>query len=576
MNNIDCLRFIHEIEIVMKNNSSRGLPAKKTVGSVVRRANPTKVEEQSSSNSASLSNSANKSVNKSSSNNKDKTQSEPVCDICAQNVPGPEREKIYAYGKCDHHVCYVCSARLRAICDQQECPICREKLEDVVFCANKSKLFNNHNLKSYQYDVRYRIYFENDKIRTVFDKLLTFDCLICRENEQSSCTTKENGENSVEPDQESKKPNDPVVKESIKPTKYRFPNVQKLETHLEYRHKLKLCDLCLKHNKLFPFEYSYYTSESLRKHKQFGEDKTPHRGHPKCELCHNNFFNQDELILHMSREHFHCHLCGRHNTTQHIYFMDYESLRNHFKTKHFLCERENCRHEQFTSAFDSEVDYRLHLLQVHEISNNLSRGEARQHRTIVLDAAPLRLSSRSSHHDGPPRNAAIVTTGTPATANDPRRLIPESIRAQIRQQRLPSNSDFPALGNVSRSSSSNLRNVSQQIANSSHPSGNDPLAMPGPSNSAASFVRSAGGRGKPPQQLNEMEFPPLPEQPKKKTGNKSKTSSTKTSKNNREEMALDQLISASLSLSGRAGRNNNGKSGKTNKSTKHRPIKIQL
>lgn len=54
-----------------------------------------------------------------------------VCDICAQNIPGPEREKIFAFGKCDHFVCYVCSARLRVICDQLDCPICREKLDIV-------------------------------------------------------------------------------------------------------------------------------------------------------------------------------------------------------------------------------------------------------------------------------------------------------------------------------------------------------------------------------------------------------------------------------------------------------------
>lgn len=54
-----------------------------------------------------------------------------ICDICAQNVPGPEREKIFAFGKCDHYVCYVCSARLRVICEQSDCPICREKLDSV-------------------------------------------------------------------------------------------------------------------------------------------------------------------------------------------------------------------------------------------------------------------------------------------------------------------------------------------------------------------------------------------------------------------------------------------------------------
>lgn len=60
-----------------------------------------------------------------------------ICDICAQNVPGPERDDIIAFGRCDHHVCYVCSARLRVICDQPDCPICRDKLENVSYKYKK-------------------------------------------------------------------------------------------------------------------------------------------------------------------------------------------------------------------------------------------------------------------------------------------------------------------------------------------------------------------------------------------------------------------------------------------------------
>lgn len=67
----------------------------------------------------------------SNNNNNHDNSRELACDICAQNVPGPEREKIYAFGKCDHYVCYVCSARLRVVCDQSDCPICREKLDSV-------------------------------------------------------------------------------------------------------------------------------------------------------------------------------------------------------------------------------------------------------------------------------------------------------------------------------------------------------------------------------------------------------------------------------------------------------------
>lgn len=87
-----------------------------------------------------------KDNNNSGTNNNTKDQ---ICDICAQNVPGPEREKIFAYGKCDHHVCYVCSARLRVICDQSECPICREKLDSVSKSSRNLTTSSKHFLKIY-------------------------------------------------------------------------------------------------------------------------------------------------------------------------------------------------------------------------------------------------------------------------------------------------------------------------------------------------------------------------------------------------------------------------------------------
>ena len=544
----------------MKNISTKVLPARRTIGSIVRQTNQQK--DRSGANGAESKTSGN--IN--DSNHGSKIESDPVCDICAQAVPGPEREKIYASGKCDHHVCYVCSARLRAVCDLQECPICREKLDKVVFSANKTKSFDSHDLKSYPHDSKNNIYFENENIKSAFERLLSIECLKClKQAEEPSSTSKEDDK------KVSDQNHDPKTSPAAvgKTNKAHFPNIQRLKNHLDSVHKLRLCDLCLAHNKLFAFEYSYYDHESLKRHVQKGEPNTSHRGHPRCKLCNNIFFNLDELLQHMSREHYHCHLCGRHNSTQHIYFLDYPSLRNHFKTKHFLCERDNCRHEQFTSAFDTQVDYQLHIVQVHEISLNLTRGEARQHRTIVLDSASHRQVS-NIQQDRLPSNAAIVTTGIPATANNPRRQIPESLQAQIIQQRLPSRADFPALGNTRPNTSSSVsqnslhQSTSQQSRNTRDGAG-------------PSFVRSLGGHGRLPEQLNDTDFPPLPEQPKKgKSNKKAKSSAVKPKPPCRpEDMTLDQLISSSLTLSARNNRNSS-KSNKASKSTKHRPIKIQL
>lgn len=493
----------------------------------------------------------------------------PICDICVQDVPGPEREKIFAFGKCDHHVCYVCSARLRAICDQFECPICREKLENVVFSSNKNRPFEKCNLKDCLYNEKHRIYFENETIKSAYEKLLKFECLECLKgvaNKQSA---------NKQPVKMSS-----LANEQSNST-IEFSDVFELKRHLNSVHKLKLCDLCLTHNKLFPFEYSYYDASSLRKHMKDGEPKTSHRGHPNCSLCHNTFFNTDELVQHMSREHFHCHLCGRHDSNMLIYFLDYESLRQHFKSKHFLCERDNCRHEQFTPAFDSQIDLQLHIVQVHGNSTtSLSRGEARQQRTITLDSAPHRaVATRQSNL---PRNAAVVSTGTAATANNPRQQVPESIQAQVRQQRLPSRADFPALGFTGPGSSSSTltHSYGNQYPSLAQTDSYDQTSrsvtlsqrlIAGPSNSRGSFVRSAGGGYRPPEQLSEMDFPPLPEQPKPKGNQKSKVQ--QKARNNRDDgLTLDLLISSSLTLSSRKNNSRN----KPNKSSKPKALKIQL
>jgi hypothetical protein len=34
-------------------------------------------------------------------------------------------------------------------------------------------------------------------------------------------------------------------------------------------------------------------------------------GHPMCEFCENRFYGDNELYLHMSTEHFTCHICPR-------------------------------------------------------------------------------------------------------------------------------------------------------------------------------------------------------------------------------------------------------------------------
>lgn len=50
---------------------------------------------------------------------------EKNCVLCCQEV------EIFALGKCDHPVCYRCSTKMRVLCDQKYCAVCREELDKV-------------------------------------------------------------------------------------------------------------------------------------------------------------------------------------------------------------------------------------------------------------------------------------------------------------------------------------------------------------------------------------------------------------------------------------------------------------
>lgn len=50
-----------------------------------------------------------------------------ACVVCFKNVD------LFSVGECDHPVCYECSTRMRVLCQQNECPICRQVLSKVSF-----------------------------------------------------------------------------------------------------------------------------------------------------------------------------------------------------------------------------------------------------------------------------------------------------------------------------------------------------------------------------------------------------------------------------------------------------------
>ncbi|XP_042895849.1 E3 ubiquitin-protein ligase ZNF598 [Parasteatoda tepidariorum] len=256
------------------------------------------------------------------------------CVLCCKEI------SIYATGLCDHPVCYECSARMRVLCETNECPICRSEIPLVIFTEQPQPFSNNGNKKSSLMNKNYQIVFESEEVKKSFDLLLISQCQICQEV---------------------------------------FPSFEKLKEHVRRKHELFYCEICNNSLKIFTFERKCYNRKDLARHKIKGDpDQTSHRGHPLCEYCDVRYVDHDDLFRHLRREHFFCHFCDADGL--HQYYQSYEYLRVHFRTDHYLCEEGECVNEKFTAVFRSEIDLKAHTAVHH--SKNKSKAEAREARKI--------------------------------------------------------------------------------------------------------------------------------------------------------------------------------------------------
>ncbi|KAI3360070.1 hypothetical protein L3Q82_014387 [Scortum barcoo] len=262
-------------------------------------------------------------------------ETERHCVLCCQEVD------IFALGKCDHPVCYRCSTKMRVLCEQKYCAVCREELDKVVF-VKKVVDFSSLPYQKFPCEKKHDIYFSDEKIYDEFRHLLLPECPHCSE---------------------------PKV----------FSKYEELEHHMRKQHELFCCKLCTKHLKIFSHERKWYTRKELARHRAHGDpDDTSHRGHPLCKFCDERYLDNDELLKHLRRDHYFCHFCDADGSQE--YYSDYPYLSEHFRQSHYLCEEGRCATEQFTHAFRTEIDYKAHKAAEH----SKNRAEARQNRHIDL------------------------------------------------------------------------------------------------------------------------------------------------------------------------------------------------
>ncbi|KAK4559485.1 hypothetical protein RGQ29_008637 [Quercus rubra] len=303
------------------------------------------------------------------------------CAVCADAL------EWVAYGACGHReVCSTCVARLRFICEDRRCCICKSE-SDVVFVTKAlgdyTRLINDFSiLPSDVKEGKVGSYWYHEDTQAFFDDVDHYNMIkaMCR----LSCSVCDNVEG---------QPNDGPKRRA------KFRNIEQLKGHLFHQHKLFMCSLCLEGRKVFICEQKLYTKVQLKQHRSTGDSEVDgseserggFMGHPMCEFCRSHFYGENELYSHMSTEHYTCHICQRQHPGHYEYYKNYDDLEIHFRQEHFLCEDEACLAKKFI-VYQSEADLKRHNALEH--GGRMSRSK----RNAALQI-PTSFRYRSSEQD---------------------------------------------------------------------------------------------------------------------------------------------------------------------------------
>ncbi|KAI8531750.1 hypothetical protein RHMOL_Rhmol11G0159900 [Rhododendron molle] len=284
------------------------------------------------------------------------------CAVCAETLEWA------AYGQCGHReVCSTCIARLRFICDDRRCCICKSE-SSIVFVTKAlgdyTRMINDFSILPvdpmegqvgpFWYHEATQAFFEDFDHYKMIAAMCKLSCVVCdKKDEQGS-------EGSVR--------------------RMKFRNIEQLKSHLFHHHRLFTCILCLEGRKMFICEQKLYSRTQLNRHISIGDsevdgsesERSGFKGHPACEFCQNPFYGDNELYTHMSTEHYTCHICQRQRPEQYDYYRNYDDLEIHFRREHFLCEDEACLAKKFI-VFPNEPEMKRHNAMEH--GGHMSRSK---------------------------------------------------------------------------------------------------------------------------------------------------------------------------------------------------------
>ena len=198
------------------------------------------------------------------------------CIICAEYIDSVAR--LSTFGACNHcDICSVCFLRIRALQRKFACPTCKTELDKIICCKESNKKFEDFSIwgdsigDGYTYDERSQIFFPKEYFKEKIEPLFRFQCKVCRQTRR---------------------------------------DFKSLKGHLGAEHKLSMCQLCIDFKQVFPAEQIYYSQKDFEKHMRHG-DADGSIGHPMCEFCRTRYYDSTALFIHLSKDHYTCHLCEK-------------------------------------------------------------------------------------------------------------------------------------------------------------------------------------------------------------------------------------------------------------------------
>ena len=244
-----------------------------------------------------------------------------VCIICANKL-------IYAaLLPCIHTVCHVCVFRQRALYEKKACLVCRTECDRMIITEQIDKTFNDFSDSSSfeSHDPKYNIDFTSSYAYKDTLGLLDYNCKMCNET---------------------------------------FPLFKTLSEHVKNEHHKYFCLICSNNRKAFVSELKLYNFKQLQKHQGEG-DEQGFFGHPECKHCRGKrFYSEDELNIHIRDHHERCHICDQNNPKTADYYKNYDSLFQHFRVDHYVCNFPICLEKKFV-VFREELDLTAHMLKEH-------------------------------------------------------------------------------------------------------------------------------------------------------------------------------------------------------------------